>query len=341
MLKAVAPFTAKRFGRAIVMPNLAPEPVTTTAMLKAYQKRVDEAIAGFPTFTPLMTYTLNEASDADDIAEGFKEGVATAVKAYPLGVTTNSQKGFRDMHDLYPIVEKLQEIGMPLLLHGEQAHYSDGTQVDQYDKEKTYIENVLIPLLKDFPNLKVVLEHASTKEAVDVVTADTSGRLGSTVTVQHLMLNRTDMFDGGLQPHLFCHPIIKRAEHQQALRRAVTSGDTHFFLGTDSAPHPTQAKERATGCAGGVFTAPAAIELYAQVFDEEGKIENLEKFASLNGPKFYDLTPNEEKVTLEKSPWTIDAMVEVENGDKIRPFGYHEDATKRLTIGWKLTQKVF
>jgi len=336
MLKAVAPLTARHFGRAIVMPNLAPDPVTTTEALLSYKERVLEATSEFPQFTPLMTYYLTDNSSGEEIAQGFTDGVATAVKLYPAGATTNSEHGVTDIKKVYGVLESMQKVGMPLLIHGERLAYDDGSRVDPYDREKLFIETTIEPLLKDFPELKVVLEHATTKEAVQFVQSQNSDRLAATFTVQHLMLARADMFEGGLQPHLYCLPPIKRDEHRDVLRKAATSGDSHFFLGTDSAPHPTTAKERATGCAAGIFTAPAALEFYAQIFDEMGALENLEAFTSLNGPRFYGLKPNEETITLERTPWTINELVSVENGDAIRPFGYHEDETKRLTLNWSV-----
>lgn len=335
MLEAVAPFTARQFRRAIIMPNLAPNPVTTTPDLLAYRERILKATADYPGFTPLMTYYLTDKSDGDEIAKGYTDGIAAAVKLYPAGATTNSEHGVTDMKNVYPTLEKMQEVGMPLLIHGERLTYDDGG-VDPYDREKFFLETRLVPILKDFPELKVVLEHATTKEAVDFVLNERSDRLGSTFTVQHLMLGRPDMFEGGLQPHFYCLPPIKRDEHRDALRKAVTSGAPYFFLGTDSAPHPTSAKERATGCAAGIFTAPSALEFYAQVFDEENALDNFEAFASLNGPRFYGLEPNTETLTLKREPWTIEDMVSVANGDRIRPFGYHEEPEKRLSISWKI-----
>ena len=350
MLETLLPFTAKRFGRAIAMPNLSPEPVVTTEQARAYRKRVLGAAKDFPSFKPLMTLYLTDNSSPDDIENGFKEGVATAVKLYPANATTNSTHGVTDINNVYGVLEKLQSIGMPILLHGETV-LKDGAEVAPMDREKVFLDTTLPQLLKDFPSLKVVLEHATSKDAVDFVLNEKSPRLGATVTVHHLMVNRTDAEHAEKPAYLHCLPIIKSAEDQHALRKAATSGSPYFFLGTDSAPHLVSAKEGAKP-PGGIFTAPAGIELYAQVFEEEGKLENLEAFASLSGAKFYGLARSEETITLEKNPWTIDELVPISNGpstsfdiaqdkslgasEKIRPFGYDEDPAKRLKIQWYL-----
>ena len=342
MLEAVLPFTAQRFGRAVVMPNLSPNPIITTEEMRAYKARIEKTAASFPGFTPLMTYYLTENSSPEDIARGFKEGLATAVKVYPPGTSTNAEKGVMDIAKVYKTFEKMQEIGMPVLLHGERLRRDDGSGIDEVDYEKFFIETKLTPLLKDFPELKVVLEHSTSKDAVDFVLNEASTRLATTVTVHHLMVNAEEHPDR--EPYFHCFPIIKSEEDRTALRRAATSGSPYFFLGTDSAPHLVSAKESAKP-PGGIFTAPAAIELYAQVFEEEGKLENLEAFASINGAKFYGLTPSEETITLEKNPWTIDEVVSVADtpstplgtGEKIRPFGYDEDPAKRLQIQWRMT----
>jgi dihydroorotase len=315
MLKAVAPFTAKRFGRAIVMPNLKP-PVMTLEEMNAYRTRILDATQAYPNFTPLMTLYLSSETEPEG---------AVAVKYYPANATTNAEFGVADIRDAYQSLEKMQKLGIPLLIHGE-----DPTAAPE-DREKVFLATTLPQILKDFPALKVVLEHASTKDAVDVIMADTSGRLAATVTAHHLMLTK----DEALTAHEKCMPVIKTAADRAALRAAATSGDARFFLGTDSAPHPVAAKESANPPSG-IFTAPAAIELYAHVFEEEGKLENLEAFASLNGPAFYGMKPNEEIITLEKEPWMMDSLIEAEPGVLVRPFGYHENVAKRLEIHWKL-----
>jgi len=334
MLKAVLPFTAKRFGRAIVMPNLSPNPILTTAELRAYHARIMEANTG-SSFTPLMTYYLTDNSSAEDIRKGFEEGIASAVKLYPAGATTNSAQGVTGMSKVRGVLETMQEIGMPILIHGETLTYPDGAAVDPYDREKAFLDTTLPGLLKDFPGLKIVLEHATTKDAVDFIRSDTSGRLASTITLHHLMENRTDVAGSQKPAYLHCMPVIKDETNQKAIREAATSGEPYFFLGTDSAPHPMSAKERDLPPAG-IFTSPAAIELYAHVFDEMGKLENLEAFASLNGAKFYGMEANTETITLKKDPWTIDSLVQVTNGDTIRPFAYSEDSAERITIKWRL-----
>lgn len=315
MLKAVVPYTAQRFVRAVVMPNLKP-PVRTISEMEEYRTRILEATKGYPQFTPLMTLYLTDTTEPEG---------ATAVKYYPANATTNSEFGLTDIRKAYGVLEKMQKLGIPLLLHGEDP------AAPAEDREKVFLDTTLPQLQKDFPALKIVLEHATTVDAVQCIQNDASGRLAGTVTVHHLMLTK----DEAATAYEKCMPIIKTATDRAALRKAVTSGDARFFLGTDSAPHPVSAKESANPPAG-IFTAPAAIELYAQVFDEEGNLENLEKFASLNGPAFYGLKPNDEKITLEKSPWTIDSLVDVEDGSKVRPFGYHEDPAKRLKLEWRL-----
>lgn len=332
MLSAVAPFTARAFGRAIVMPNLSPKPVITTEDARAYLERVRKATSAFPSFTPLMTLYMSESMDPEDVVLGFREGVVNAVKVYPANATTNSAQGVTDIKNVFPVLEKMQEVGMPVLLHGETV-LKDGEEVPAMDREKVYLDTTLPMLLKNFPALKIVLEHATTKDAVDFVLNENSPRLASTLTLHHLMAAN----DGPNPDSAFlkCMPVIKSPEDRAALRRAAASGDSHFFLGTDSAPHTLSAKLGANPPAG-VFTSPAAVELYAQVFEEENALENFEKFASLNGPAFYGMNPNTETITLKKETWTLDSDVAVEGGDSIRPFGYDEDPAMRLPIRWKI-----
>jgi dihydroorotase len=325
MLRAVLPYTARQFGRAIVMPNLRP-PVTGIERARAYR---DEILAALPeglSFTPLMTCYLTDATDADEIVRGFREGVFAAAKLYPAHATTNSDHGVTDLAKLRPVLERMQEAGMPLLIHGEVTD----AEVDIFDREAVFIDRVMAPLLDDFPALKVVFEHVTTEDAVEFVrTHAGSGRLGATITAHHLLINRSHIFQGGIRPHLYCLPIAKRERHRLALRRAAGSGEACFFLGTDSAPHTVAAKESACGCAG-LFTAPAAIELYAEAFDEMGALDRLEAFASLNGPRFYGLPPNEERIVLERRPAAVPDTVPVEGGAAVLPFRGGENLSWRL-----------
>ena len=292
MLRLVAPFTARQFGRAIVMPNLVP-PVATVSAAEAYRERIVAATG--PEFTPLMTAYLTDESDPDEIAGGFERRVWIAAKLYPANATTNSAFGVTEVRNLYSVFERMQAIGMVLCIHGEVTD----PDVDIFDREAVFIERVLGPLMRDFPELKIVLEHITTAEAANFV--ETAGpNLAATITPHHLMINRNAMFERGLRPHAYCLPVAKRERHRQAVRRAATSGSPKFFLGTDSAPHARHAKESACGCAG-IFNAPFALEAYATVFEEEGALENFEAFASESGPRFYGLPPNEGTVTLERS----------------------------------------
>lgn len=323
MLAAVAPHTARQMGRAIVMPNLVP-PVTTIAAASAYRDRILAAVGPDSGFTPLMTCYLTDAIAAAEVERGFAAGVWAAAKLYPAGATTNSDSGVTDLTNIHDVLAAMERIGMPLLVHGE---VTDPT-VDVFDREAVFIDRVLSPLLEDFPALKVVFEHITTAQAVQFVRAR-GPRVGATVTVHHLMINRTDIFRGGIRPHLYCLPIAKREQHRLALREAATSGEAQFFLGTDTAPHAVSAKETACGCAG-IFTAATAIELYAQVFDEEGALHKLEAFASLNGPAFYGMAPNAETVTLVRGGHRIPDAVAVEGGAAVQPFLAGE------RIAWRL-----
>jgi dihydroorotase len=292
MMKLVAPFTARQFARAIVMPNLVP-PVTSAAAAEAYRERIVEATG--PDFTPLMTCYLTDESDSEELASGFEGRVWVAAKLYPANATTNSAFGVTDVRNIYPALERMQAIGMVLCVHGEVAD----PDVDVFDREAVFIDRVLGPVMRDFPELKIVLEHITTGEAADFV--ETAGpNLAATVTPHHLMINRNAMFERGLRPHAYCLPVAKREEHRRAIRRAATSGSPKFFLGTDSAPHSRGAKESGCGCAG-IFNAPFALEAYATVFEEEGALGRLEAFASETGPNFYGLPLNEGTVTLERT----------------------------------------
>jgi dihydroorotase len=313
MLRTVAPYTARRFARAIVMPNLVP-PITTVEAANAYRERI-VAAAG-PGFTPLMTCYLTDDAKPNEIARGFEEGAWIAAKLYPAGATTNSASGVTDIRAIYPTLERMQRIGMVLCVHGEVTD----PDVDVFDREAVFIERVLSRVVSDFPELKIVFEHITTSEAVSFV-EDSGPSVAATVTPQHMVINRNALFAGGLRPHAYCLPVAKRELHRLAVRQAATSGSPKFFLGTDSAPHTREAKESACGCAG-IFNAPFALESYAQVFEDEGALDKFEAFASLNGARFYGLQPNGDTVTLERAdnevPDEIEGLVPFHAGETLR-----------------------
>lgn len=298
MLNAVAAYTARQFARAIVMPNLAP-PITTIAAAEAYRARILAALPQDAGFTPLMTCYLTDAADPAEIIRGFEAGVFTACKLYPANATTNSAHGVTDIANIRGVLESMQRANMPLLIHGEVTD----RDVDIFDREAVFIDRTLAPLVRDFPELKVVLEHITTKEAADFVSA-APNTVAATITPQHLHINRNAIFDGGIRPHAYCLPVAKRERHRLAVRKAATSGSPKFFLGTDSAPHAIERKETACGCAG-IFNAPHALESYLTAFDEDGALDRFEAFASLNGPRFYGLPVNEITVTLERVEQTV------------------------------------
>jgi dihydroorotase len=298
MLATVVRFTARQFARAIVMPNLVP-PVTTVAAARAYRERILAASPSGENFTPLMTCYLTDEADSEEIARGYEEKVFAAVKLYPAHATTNSALGVTDYERIFAVLERMAGLGIPLLIHGEVTD----PEVDVFDREAVFIERVLDPLRRRLPELRIVLEHVTTEEAVAYV-GSSKTNLAATITAHHLEINRNAIFAGGVRPHLYCLPIAKREKHRLALRRAATSGDKKFFLGTDSAPHPVAAKETACGCAG-IFTTPCALETYAEVFEEEKALDRLEAFASLNGPEFYRLPPNASRVTLRQEPFLV------------------------------------
>jgi dihydroorotase len=307
MLADVLSYTARQFGRAIVMPNLSP-PCTTTGEVAEYRARIMAALPQGSMFTPLMTLYLTDATDPDDLEAGFALGVLTAAKLYPANATTNSAHGVTNLRTIYPVLDRMQEIGMPLLVHGEVT----SGEVDIFDREAVFIEQVLTPALRDFPALRVVFEHITTKEAADFVAA-AGANVAATITPHHLQINRNAVFAGGIRPHMYCLPIAKREVHRLALRKAATSGSAKFFLGTDSAPHEVRTKERACGCAG-IFNAPHALEAYAMVFDEEAALQHLEAFASINGPHFYGLPLNEAQVVLERRECTVPERIAAGGG---------------------------
>jgi dihydroorotase len=305
MLKATLPFTARNFGRAIMMPNLIP-PVTTVEDAAAYKKRICALLPAGSTFEPLMTCYLTDDTRPDEVERGFREGVWTGVKIYPANATTNSAAGVNDIEGCYPVFARMEKIGMRLLIHGEVTD----PEVDVFDREAVFIERHLIPMTKAFPGLRIILEHLSSEIGVEYVRS-AAPQVGGTITPYHMMLNRTMWLGSGLRPYMYCMPVIKKESDRRALRRAATSGEACYFLGTDSAPHPVAQKLAVVGAAG-LFNSPVAIETYAQLFDEDGALDKLEAFASLNGPRHYGLPPNVETITLERSPWVAPAEVAVE-----------------------------
>jgi dihydroorotase len=302
MLKAVVGYTARQFRRAIVMPNLKP-PVTTPAMAQAYRARILEALPPGSDFDPLITCYLTNDTDPDVIAQGFESGAFAAAKLYPANATTNSAFGVTDIEHIFPVLARMEDIGMPFLVHGEVTDH----EVDVFDREAVFIDRIFSKIVTRFPHLRTVFEHITTEDAAQFVAA-AGPNIAATITPQHLHLSRNDMLVGGIRPHLYCLPILKREKHRLALRKAATSGSPKFFLGTDTAPHAIETKEAACGCAG-IFNAPFAIESYAAVFDEEGALDKLEAFAALNGPAFYRLPVNEDMITLERGGLTVPTRI--------------------------------
>lgn len=296
-LAAVLPYTARQFARAIVMPNLRP-PVTTAAQAVAYRQRILDVLPPGMTFEPLMTLYLTDRLPPDEIVRAREAGVV-AVKLYPAGATTNSDAGVTDLRKTYPTLEALQRLGMPLLVHGEVTDQA----IDVFDREAVFIDQVMQPLRRDFPALKIVFEHITTRAAAEYVT-DADSLTAATITAHHLLYNRNALFHGGLRPHMYCLPVLKRETHRRALLAAATSGTSKFFLGTDSAPHAATLKEQSV-CGAGCFTAINALELYALAFEQAHALDRLEGFASLNGPAFYGLPVNSGTVTLRKTAWTV------------------------------------
>ena len=321
-MQAVVPHTARQFARAIVMPNLSP-PVTTTAMAAAYRERIVAAVPEGVDFTPLMTAYLTDDTNPDDLARGFESGVLTAAKLYPAGATTNSASGVTDVRKIDRVLDRMAQIGMPLCVHGEVT----SADIDIFDREAVFIERVLQPLTERLPELRVIFEHITTRQAVDFV--DRGGdNIAATITPQHLHINRNAILVGGIRPHMYCLPVAKREEHRLALRRAATSGSSKYFLGTDSAPHHRHAKESDCGCAG-IFNAPFALESYLAVFDEENALDRFEGFASLNGPRFYRLPVNDGTITLERAETSVPGEIDG-GGEPVVPFHAGE------TLGWRL-----
>ncbi|MDZ7622665.1 MAG: dihydroorotase [Candidatus Competibacteraceae bacterium] len=321
-LRAVAPHSARQFRRAIIMPNLRP-PVTTTEQALAYRARILEAVPQGTDFQPLMTLYLTDSTPPAEVARADASGYIHACKLYPAGATTNADAGVTDTRKIYPALEAMQVHGMPLLVHGEVTD----PEIDVFDREAVFIERVLMPVVRDFPALKVVLEHITTQDAADYV-REAPATVAATITAHHLLYNRNAIFQGGIRPHYYCLPILKRERHRQALLQAATGGNPKYFLGTDSAPHPRHGKETACGCAG-CYTAHAALELYAEAFDSVGALGRLEAFASFHGPDFYGLPRNADTVTLYRQPTLVPDSF---------PFGADELIPLRAgeTLGWRL-----
>jgi dihydroorotase len=300
LMRSVVGATARVFGRAVVMPNLDP-PVTTVAAASAYRERIVDAVAAGSRFTPLLTLYLTDGTSADEIARAKRSGIIVGVKYYPAGATTQSESGVTDIARAYPALQAMEREGLPLLVHGEVTD----PEVDIFDREPVFVDRILTRIVRDFPGLRVVLEHVTTTEAVDFVAAGPS-HLGATITPQHLLWSRNALLVGGIRPHLYCMPVLKREKHRRALLRAATGGNSKFFLGTDSAPHTKRAKESACGCAG-CYSAHAALELYAEAFESAGALDRLEGFASFHGADFYGLSRNRDTVTLIREAWTVPA----------------------------------
>ncbi len=328
MLKAVADFTARQFSRAIVMPNLA-APVTTMDAATAYRERILAAVSSEHRFQPLMTCYLTDSISPDEVEQGFSSGIFTACKLYPANATTNSSHGVTDIKNIYPVLRAMERIKMPLLVHGEVTD----SEIDIFDREAVFIDRILQHVVTDFPELKIVFEHITTADAVQFVD-NAPDNIAATITPHHLEFSRNAMFEGGIRPHYYCLPVVKRETHRLALRKAATSGSSKFFLGTDSAPHVVETKETSCGCAG-LFNAPFAMESYAKTFDEEGALDKLEAFASENGPRFYELPLNEKRIILEKSEVEVPEIISAENSGVV-PFhagrklgwtfaGFHND----------------
>lgn len=309
MMKAALPFTARHFGRAIMMPNLVP-PVRTTNDAIGYRDRIMKALPAGSSFTPLLTCYLTDDTDPDDVERGFREGVFTGVKLYPANATTNSAAGVTDFAKIMPVLARMEKIGMRFLMHGEDVD----PEVDVFDREAAFLDKYLGPWTRQFPGLKMILEHVSSKDGVDFVRAH-APQVGGSITPYHLELNRTDWLGWGNRPYMYCMPVIKTERDRQALRKAATSGESCFFLGTDSAPHSVAKKLAVVGAAG-LFNAPVAMAVYAKVFAEENALDRLEAFASLNGPVHYGLAPNEETITLARKPWTVPEDISIEGPEE-------------------------
>jgi len=323
VLAAVVPHSAQRFGRALIMPNLKP-PVTTTNMARAYRERILAAVPQGAGFSPQMSLYLTDNMPAEEIDRAADSGIVIAAKLYPAGATTNSDSGVTDVRNIYPVLERMQARGVVLCVHGEVT----AAEIDIFDREHVFIERVLAPLVRDFPELRVVFEHITTEAAVEFVRSH-ERNVGATITPHHLLLNRNAIFVGGIRPHHYCLPVLKRERHRRSLVEAATSGDRRFFLGTDSAPHARGDKESACGCAG-CYVAHAGIELYAEVFEAEGALDRLEGFASLNGAAFYGLPPNADTIKLVRESWSVPETYPFVGSDVLVPLRAGEQLAWRL-----------
>jgi len=321
-LSSIIGHTARQFARAIIMPNLKP-PITTTAMAQAYRQRIMESLPDNAEFTPLMTLYLTDNTSSEEIIRAKESGFIHAVKLYPSGATTHSDAGVTDVEKTYDTLATMADVGLPLLVHGESTR----TDVDVFDREKIFIEETLAPMLEKIPTLRVVLEHITTQEAADFI-SNGPERTAATITAHHLLMNRNAMFKGGIRPHAYCLPVLKREKHRLALIETIKSGHTRFFLGTDSAPHSKHNKESSCGCAG-IYTAHAALELYAEAFESADALDKLEAFASFNGPDFYGLPRNTAKVTLSKQSWQVPSDYPLGKDETIIPLRAGE------TLSWK------
>ena len=328
LLRRVVPDSARRFARAIIMPNLSP-PIITTELARQYRNRILAAVPEDLRFEPLMTLFLTEETAPSEIVKAKVSGFVHAVKWYPSGATTNSESGVREIARCYPVLQAMEEQGFPLLVHAETT----APDIDVFDREAVFIDRQLTPVIQQFPGLRVVVEHVTTRNGVQFV-HDASPLVGATITAHHLILNRNALFDGGLRPHHYCRPVLKRESHRLALVEAATSGHPRFFLGTDSAPHPRRDKESACGCAG-IYTAHAAIELYAEVFEQADALDRLEPFASFHGADFYGLPRNTEQITLLKKPWQVAESFDIDD-DAVIPLRAGESVAWQLAgIGFR------
>ena len=325
LMRSVVGATARVFARAVVMPNLDP-PVTTVAAASAYRERIAAALPAGSRFTPLLTLYLTDRTTAEEIARAKRSGIIVGVKYYPAGATTHSESGVTDIARAYPALQAMEREGLPLLVHGEVTD----PEVDVFDREPVFVDRILTRIVRDFPGLRVVLEHVTTTEAVDFVAAS-SGHVGATITPQHLLWSRNALLVGGIRPHLYCMPVLKREKHRRALLRAATGGNPKFFLGTDSAPHAKRSKENACGCAG-CYSAHAALELYAEAFEAAGALDRLEAFASFHGADFYGLARNRDTVTLAREPWKVPAEYSF-GGERLVPLRADEEMRWRVVDG--------